>query len=50
MIETRHPRLALVLGVALAIVVLSVAVWSLARCQALTALAERSASDLALAP
>ncbi|TNJ42791.1 ATP-binding protein [Phaeobacter sp. B1627] len=49
MIETRHPRLALVLGVALAIVVLSVAVWSSAYRQALTALAERSASDLALA-
>ena len=49
MLDTRHPRLALIFGVACAIAVLSVAVWSSGYRQALTALAERSASDLALA-
>jgi two-component system C4-dicarboxylate transport sensor histidine kinase DctB len=49
MLDTRHPRLALILGVVLVIVVLSVAVWSSAYRQALTALGERTASDLALA-
>jgi len=49
MLETRHPRLALIFGVACAIAVLSAAVWSSGYRQALTALAERSASDLALA-
>ena len=49
MIESRHPRLALVFGVVTAIVVLSAAVWSSGYRQALTALSERSASDLELA-
>ncbi|PRZ48525.1 ATP-binding protein [Tritonibacter scottomollicae] len=49
MLDTRHPRLALIFGVACAIAVLSAAVWSSGYRQALTALAERSASDLALA-
>jgi len=49
MLKTRHPRLALILGVAIAIALLSAAVWSSGYRQALTALAERSASDLALA-
>ncbi|KUP92247.1 sensor histidine kinase [Tritonibacter horizontis] len=49
MIDARYPRLALVLGVAFAIVGLSVAVWWSGYRQALTALGDRSASDLALA-
>ncbi len=49
MIEARHPRLALVLAVALAIGVLSVAVWWSGYRQALNGLGDRSASDLALA-
>lgn len=49
MLNPRHPRLALVASVVLFIVVLSAVVWSSAYRQALTALAERSASDLALA-
>lgn len=49
MLETRHPRLALILGVILSVLVLSAAVWSSGYRQALTALSERSASDLALA-
>ncbi|NIZ14511.1 ATP-binding protein [Phaeobacter sp. HF9A] len=49
MIDSHHPRLALALGVSVVMALLSALVWTSGYRQALTALAERSASDLALA-